>query len=142
MAFKAINDSIEPNGLVPTLLVFGAYPYITNLDAPSLTVTQRAAVVKKAIEEIHKLRTKQQVADALSMRNGLRIDTIYNLLPNSQVLVWREGNIGQLGYWLGPYNLLTVKNKTCTIQLPYSPTPFRIMVVKPYFLDLELNNNL
>ena len=39
MAFKAINNSIGPNGLVPTLLVFGAYPRITNLDAPSPIVT-------------------------------------------------------------------------------------------------------
>jgi len=58
MAFKAINDSVGPNGLVPTLLVFGAYPYITNLDAPSPTVTQRAAAVKKAMEEIRKLYAK------------------------------------------------------------------------------------
>jgi len=87
MAFKAINNSVGPNGLVPTLLVFGAYPHITNLDAPSPIVTQRAAVVKKAIEEIRKLHTKQQVADALSMQNGPRIDAIYNLPPNSQVLI-------------------------------------------------------
>ena len=58
MAFKAINDSIGPNGLVPTLLVFGAYPCITNSDAPLLIVTQRAAAVKKAIKEICKLYTK------------------------------------------------------------------------------------
>ena len=59
MAFKAINDSVGPNGLVLTLLVFGAYPRITNLDAPSLTVTQRAAIVKKAIEKIRKLYAKR-----------------------------------------------------------------------------------
>ena len=58
IAFKAINDSIGPNGLVPTLLVFGAYPRITNLNAPSPTVTQHTTAVKKAIEEICKLYTK------------------------------------------------------------------------------------
>ena len=58
IAFKAINNSVGPNGLVPTLLVFGAYPYITDLDASSLIVTQRATVVKKAIEEIYKLYAK------------------------------------------------------------------------------------
>ena len=26
MAIKAINDLAEPNGIIPTLLVFGAYP--------------------------------------------------------------------------------------------------------------------
>jgi len=98
MAFKAINNSVGPNRLVPTLLVFGAYPRITNLDAPLPIVTQRAAAVKKAMEEIRKLRAERQVADALSMQNGPRIDAIYNLPPNSQVLIWREGNIGQPGY--------------------------------------------
>ena len=35
MAFKAINDSAGPDGLIPTLLVFGAYPRMTEFDAPS-----------------------------------------------------------------------------------------------------------
>ena len=30
IAVKAINDSASPDRLVPTLLVFGAYPRITN----------------------------------------------------------------------------------------------------------------
>jgi hypothetical protein len=58
MAFKAINDFIGPNRLVPTLLVFGAYPCMTDLDIPSPTVIQHATVVKKAMAEIHKLYTK------------------------------------------------------------------------------------
>ena len=29
MSFKAINNSVGPNRLVPTLLVFGAYPRMT-----------------------------------------------------------------------------------------------------------------
>jgi hypothetical protein len=32
MAFKAINNTAGPNGLVPTLLVYGAYPRITKHD--------------------------------------------------------------------------------------------------------------
>ena len=62
MAFKALNDTAGPDGLVPTLLVFGAYPRMTELDAPSPTVTQRANVVKKAMAEIRKLRAERQVA--------------------------------------------------------------------------------
>jgi hypothetical protein len=38
MAFKAINNSAGPNGLVPTLLVFKAYPRIVKSNAPSSTV--------------------------------------------------------------------------------------------------------
>ena len=35
IAFKAINDSVGPNGLIPTLLVFGAYLYMVESDAPN-----------------------------------------------------------------------------------------------------------
>ena len=38
MAFKAINDSTGPDGLIPTLLVFGAYPRMVESDAPNPTV--------------------------------------------------------------------------------------------------------
>jgi len=38
MAFKAINDSAGPDGLIPTLLVFRAYPQIIESNAPSPTV--------------------------------------------------------------------------------------------------------
>ncbi len=58
MAVKAVNDSTSPDGVVPTLLVFGAFPRITKLDDPVLTISQRATIVRKAIEEITKIRAK------------------------------------------------------------------------------------
>ena len=67
MAFKALNDTTSLDSLVPTLLVFGIYPRMTKLDAPSPIVTQCANVVKKAMVEIYKLCVEQQVANALSM---------------------------------------------------------------------------
>jgi len=94
MAFKAINNSAGPNSLIPTLLVFGAYPYMVESDAPNPIVIQRAAALKKAIEEVKKLRAKRQVADTLNMRNGPKTTAIYNLPLNSPILVWREGPIG------------------------------------------------
>jgi len=72
------------------------------------------------------------------MRNGPKITAIYNLLLNLPVLVWREGPIGQPGYWSGLYNLLSTKNKTYTIQLPYRPTNFRSIVVKLYLVDPKI----
>ena len=35
IAFKAINNSIGPNSLIPTLLVFRAYLYIIESNAPN-----------------------------------------------------------------------------------------------------------
>ena len=71
------------------------------------------------------------------MQNRPKIDTVYNLPPNSPVLVWREGNIGHLGYWDGPFTLLIVKGEMCTIKLISRPIPFYFTIVKPY-LRLEL----
>jgi hypothetical protein len=87
MAFKAINDSAGPDSLVPTLLVFGAYPRMIKSDAPSPTVAQRATAIKKAMAEIHKLQAERQVANTLNTRNRPTTNTVYSLLPSLSVLV-------------------------------------------------------
>ena len=58
MAFKAINDFTGLDGLIPTLLVFGAYPYIVKSDVPNPIVVKWAAAFKKAIEEVKKFRAE------------------------------------------------------------------------------------
>jgi hypothetical protein len=45
MAIKAINNTASPNRLVLTLLVYRAYLWISNLDPPALSITDRAAVI-------------------------------------------------------------------------------------------------
>ena len=60
---------------------------MAELDTPLFTVTQRVNVVKKAIAEICKLYTERQVANILNIRNGLKIDTVYDLPLNLLVLV-------------------------------------------------------
>ncbi|KAI0990806.1 hypothetical protein K3495_g17381 [Podosphaera aphanis] len=49
MAVKAVNDTAGYNGLVPTLLVFGAFPRITATDSPTPSTMQRAAAIKAAM---------------------------------------------------------------------------------------------
>lgn len=51
MAFKAINDTAGKDVLVSTLLVFGAYPRMVDLDPPNPTIAQRAATVRRVMEE-------------------------------------------------------------------------------------------
>ena len=38
MAVKALNDSTGPNSLVPTLLVFGAFPWMSDNNIPALLI--------------------------------------------------------------------------------------------------------
>ena len=87
MAVKAVNDTAGPDGLVPTLLVYGAYPRMSKLDPPAPSVTDRAAAIRKAMAEIVKLRAKQTVNNALYHRNRPNITPVHNLPLNSKVLV-------------------------------------------------------
>ena len=58
MAVKAVNNTASLDGLVPTLLVYGAYLRMSNLDPPAPSITERAAAIWKAITKIVKLQTK------------------------------------------------------------------------------------
>ncbi len=52
MSFNAINNSVSPNWLVPTLLVIGDYLKMTEKDSPSLSPTKRAIAIRKAMNEV------------------------------------------------------------------------------------------
>ena len=58
MAFKAINDFIGLNGLILTLLVFRVYLYIIKSNTPNPIVIKQAVALKKAIEEVKKLKAE------------------------------------------------------------------------------------
>ena len=58
MAFKAINNFIGLNSLIPTLLVFKAYLCIVESDVPNPIIIKWVAALKKAMEEVKKLRTE------------------------------------------------------------------------------------
>ena len=130
MAVKAINDTAGLDGLVPTLLVFGAYPRMTDMDPPSPSVTKRAEAIRVAMKEVRQLKAERQVKDALAMRNGPNTLATLNLPLQSEVRVWREKN-----QWQGPYKLLAINGETCTIEMPQGPTDFRSTCVKPYYRD-------
>jgi di/tripeptidase len=71
MAVKAVNDSARPDGIVLTLLVFGSYLRITKIDSLSPIIARRAEAIRAATKEVRRLYAKQQVSNALAIRNGL-----------------------------------------------------------------------
>lgn len=90
--FKTINDSVGPNGLVLTLLIFGAYPRITKLDASSLAITQRVMAMKRTMNEVRKCTALLLVNNALNNRNESSTTCIYILLIDSPVSVYQKDN--------------------------------------------------
>jgi hypothetical protein len=79
IAVKAVNDTAGLNGLVPTLLVYGALPRLTEIDPLSLLVTKRAIAIKAATREVRQIQARRRVQDALGMQNRPDITLILSL---------------------------------------------------------------
>ncbi|KAF1970758.1 hypothetical protein BU23DRAFT_581893 [Bimuria novae-zelandiae CBS 107.79] len=106
MAVKAVNDMAGLDGLVLTLLVFGAYPRMTTELPPSPLM----------------------VADALNTWNGPATEDVLALPLQSEVLVWRESD-----GWNGPYKVRSIDGHNVTVDMVNGPSTFRSIVVKPYY---------
>lgn len=90
MAVKGMNDTMGPDGLVPTLLVFGSLRTlpITASDLP--TQRTRMAALRTGREEMATLVAAQHISRALSSK--LANATMYAIAPMDTVRVYREGS--------------------------------------------------
>jgi len=130
MAVKAVNDTAGPDGLVPTLLVFGAYPRVSMDSPPSPSTIRRAEAIQKAMKALRRAAAERAVNNALNTRNGPTTDEMLSLPLQSEVMVWREKN-----GWQGPYKVIDMKDHDVTVEMVNGPTTFRSTVVKPYYRD-------
>ena len=130
-AVKAVNDSVGPDGLIPTLLVYGALPRLgLPTDQPAPATYKRAAALRKATEELSRANAKRQVSEALAARNGPDLDQ-YALRPGLQALLWRRNSRVPAGRWEGPFTIVAVEDETVTLLLPSGPLAFRSTAVRP-----------
>jgi hypothetical protein len=65
MAVKAVNDTAGPDGLTPTLLVFGAFPRMSREDKPTPSTIQYTITIRKAMAEVRRYYTARRISDAL-----------------------------------------------------------------------------
>jgi hypothetical protein len=85
MAVKTVNDLTGPDGIVPTLLVFGAYSCMTRDSLPSSSITEQAEAIYKAMKKVRRLYAERQVNDALAIRNRPNTEPVLTLLLQSNV---------------------------------------------------------
>ena len=114
---------------------------MTDLDPPTPTMTQCAMALKRAMEEISKLRARKEVNRALNEQNKPLVTSIHDTSLNSPVLVWREGHTGHNENWTNLFTLIGISRETCQVLLPSGPTDFRSTVVKPYHTNETKDNN-
>jgi hypothetical protein len=139
MAIKALNDTAGVNGIVPTLLVFGAYPRINQDSPPSPDITRRAEAVRKAMKMLREIRAEIDVNRALNTRNGPATHDTLNLPLRSEVMVWREGK--ERG-WEGPYEIKSKDHANVTVDMVNGPKTFRATQVKPYHRKEEMEGDI
>jgi hypothetical protein len=132
IAIKAVNDTAGPNGLIPTLLVFDAFPRISHTLPPSFSMTARGKAIRKAMAEAYKLKVACQMANALAIRNGPNIKNVLRLPLMFEVRVYREDK-----GWSGPYKLVAHDGNgtECTVNVNGKNTRFRVTSVQPYYRD-------
>ena len=59
LAVKAINDTVDLKGLVPTLLVFEAYLKLSDTSLLSSGIYARATVVRKVMKKLNNIRAQR-----------------------------------------------------------------------------------
>lgn len=129
LAVKAVNDTIGPEGLVPTLLVFGAIPRPATVE-PAKCQMERARALEKAMDAVTREQAKRRIALGLKSKSpkGVEHSTELRKLPaGAKVYVFRQ----KTKKWEGPFIFVEIQGETVTVQLPAGRKIFRSSVVKP-----------
>jgi hypothetical protein len=87
MIVKAVNDIVDFDELMLTLLVFDVYSRMHVMNSSISSINQRAMIIEKIMTEVRKFRAERQVADALNTRNDSIVISIHDLSLNSDVLI-------------------------------------------------------
>jgi hypothetical protein len=114
MAVKTVNDTAESNGLIPTLLVFGAFSRISHDSPLSPSIIKRAKAVNQAMKELHKHMAARQINAALNTRNGPdpAAYSPMDLPLQNEMRVWREN-----GGWQGPFRVIAHDGQNVILEL-------------------------
>ena len=123
-----MNDTVGPDGLVPSLLVFGAVPSypITNKDFPGQESRMKAIIDVRS--EYGKIVSELRIQKPI--RSKLPPDTKFDLRAGDKVLVYREKR-----GWTGPFTLQSICGKNCYVSDGSKTVKFNVVQLLPYSAD-------
>jgi hypothetical protein len=129
IAVKAVNNTVGFDGLISTLLVFGAFPRISHNSSFSPSIIKRAKAVNQAMKKLCKHMAARQVNAALNTRNGpdSAAYSPMDLPLQSEMRVWRKN-----GGWQGFFKVVAHDGQNVTLELFNGPAIFRFTMVAPY----------
>lgn len=132
LAVKAMNDTMNENGLVPSLLVFGIIPRFPIIATELPTQKDRMDVLAPERAEMEAIVSQKRIMTALLNAVPPAADRVYEV--GEEVWVYREKKKA----WEGPMLVEKVADKIVTvhdIEDDYRGD-FNKHQIKPYFRDL------
>jgi transposase InsO family protein len=133
-ATKGYNDTQGPDGLVPTLLVYGSFPklpYPSSHEAAQ-PLEKRMAALATAREEYERIVTAAVLARA-TKPNTKTPAMRFDFRPGDKVLVWRK----RPQRWNGPYRCAWDDGVHIHVQEQRDITPYARECVRGYAPGLE-----
>lgn len=119
MAVEAVNNSVGPEGLVPTVLVYGGLSrWGLPHDPRSPSTVARVKSLCKSTSKMSKTNDNRQVRDALRARNGPDVSYIRTTPLGSHFLVYRP----KTDRWEVLYDFVDVNGEYITVLLPHHQT--------------------
>ena len=88
LSVKAMNDTAGPDGLIPTLLVFGALPRVPGLSSESPTQKERLRALETARSEFRKIIAENRLDKALQKKPPPAAD--FRFQPGQPVYVYHD----------------------------------------------------
>lgn len=99
MAVKTINDSVSPDGISPTIVVYSDIPRLGILrDRPFFSIDKKALAMKKATQSLTKRYASSKVRDDFCARNGPNVANVFLLLLDSKRLFTASSEIAGKGH--------------------------------------------
>jgi hypothetical protein len=127
LSVKALNDTANANGLVPSMLVFGVIPRLpaSVLSSELPEQDQSFSALRSARAEMEQIMCERRIKQALATRPS----NLATIRPGMLVLVYRE-NFGKL---TGPFDVVKVDNKIAWVAGADSAVvQYNSSQVKPY----------
>ncbi len=132
LAVHAVNNTGEPDGLIPTLLVFAMIPQIPlgNIDHLPQNQRDRFAAMASARKKMETIIAAQRFK--LAQKSRSKPVDVFSIPPGADVLVYRDKS----NLWEEPFTLHSYDNyKTAYVKIKDSVKLFSITSVKQFLTE-------
>ena len=127
-----MNDTMNSDGLVPSLLVFGSLPRFPSSSSSHPKQSERMRALNMARLEMETITAELRIQQAL--RKNLPPASKVVLQPGQELLVYREK---QNPNWTGPFKIIRLLDKQVFIDRHGTEVQHSVSQVRPYVRDPE-----